>query len=213
MIEVSAYFFIGLTGGFGHCVLMCNPFVLYVSSKYSVSYNGYYMLIPHIYYNFGRTLTYMILGAVAGFLGSVIQYAGSSFIGVQKLAAILGGSFLILFALLSFFGSSGNFILSKINLSKYLKKIETSPPFLLGMMLGLLPCGLSMGAVIGAASAGNAFNGALLLLAFGIGTSAAMMTMALFGNFAVKHSVILRKIGNILLLLTGAYFIYMGISY
>lgn len=214
MIEVSAFFLIGLTGGYGHCVLMCNPFVLYVSSKYAVHHAGYSMLIPHVYYNVGRSVTYAILGAIAGFFGSIVQYAGSSFVGIQKLAAIVGGVFLVVFALLSCFGASGSaYILSKLNISKLLKKINTTNPFFFGMVLGVLPCGLSMGAIIGATSSGSAIKGGLLLFAFGIGTSAAMMTMALFGNLAIKHSSILRKIGNVLLLITGIYFIYMGITF
>ncbi len=212
MIEIPAFFIIGLTGGFGHCVLMCHPFVLYVSGRYSASRAGYSMLIPHIYYNLGRILTYSALGAAAGFLGSVVQYAGA-FTGVQKLAAILGGILLTVFAALSLSGISGAFFPAKLNISKYISRFEPPNPLFLGLMLGLLPCGLSMGAVIGAASSGSAFTGALLLFAFGIGTSAAMMTMALFGNLALKYSVILKKAGGILLFIMGAYFIYMGVSF
>ena len=212
MIELLAFFFIGLTGGFGHCVLMCNPFVLYISSKYSVSYSGYSMLIPHLYYNFGRTITYTILGAVAGLMGSVIQYAGKSFIGIQKLAAIMGGLFLVIFALFSFIGITMP-IFSKFNISKFTKYFESSNPFFLGLMLGLLPCGLSMGTIIGAASSENAVKGAFMLFLFGIGTTVSMMVMALFGNLAIKHSNVFRKIGNILLLFTGIYFVYMGIRF
>lgn len=212
MIEIPAFFLIGLTGGFGHCVLMCHPFVLYVSSRYAVSRTGYSMLIPHIYYNLGRSVTYAALGAAAGFFGSVVQYAGA-FAGVQKLAAITGGSVLIIFALLSLSGAGGSAFLLKFNASKCIARFEPSNPFFLGLMLGLLPCGLSMGAVIGAASSGSAAMGALLLFSFGLGTTAAMMIMALFGNLAVVYSRILKKIGGILLLFMGIYFIYMGVSF
>ena len=212
MIEIPAFFIIGITGGFGHCILMCHPFVLYVSGKYSASKNGYSMLIPHFYYNLGRSLTYSIMGAVAGFLGSVVQYTGA-FLGIQKLAAILGGFFLAMFAVLSLLGVSGALFLSKLNIPKYITCYKSLTPLLFGMMQGLLPCGLSMGAVIGAASSGNAFIGALLLLAFGIGTSAAMMLMALFGNFITKYSKVLKYISDILLLIMGIYFIHMGISF
>lgn len=213
MIEIPAYFLIGLTGGFGHCVLMCHPFVLYVSSRYAVSRKGYFMLIPHLYYNIGRSVTYAILGAIAGFLGSVVQYAGSSFIGVQKLAAIIGGSFLILYSILSLFGSTSIFKFSKFNISKIISKFDISNPFLLGLLLGMLPCGLSMGAIIGATSSGDFVMGAILLFVFGIGTTVAMMVMALFGNFAIKHSRYIKQIGSVLLFFMGLYFIYMGFSY
>ncbi len=213
MLEISAFFFIGFTGGFGHCVLMCHPFVLYVSSKYAITKQGYSMLIPHIFYNLGRSITYAILGSIAGLLGSVLQYAGSSFIGVQKLAAIIGGIFLVVYGFLSIYGSSSIFMLSKFNISKVINKFEISNPFIFGLILGLLPCGLSMGAIIGASSSGSFFKGAILLFSFGIGTTFAMMVMALFGNIAIKYSSAIKKISSILLILMGFYFIYMGINY
>lgn len=213
MLEISAFFLIGFTGGFGHCVLMCHPFVLYVSSKYAITKQGYSMLIPHIFYNLGRSITYAILGSIAGLLGSVLQYAGSTFIGIQKFAAIIGGIFLIVYGLLSISSSYSIFSLSKFNFSKIINKFEISNPFVFGIILGFLPCGLSMGAIIGATSSSSFFKGAILLFSFGIGTTFAMMVMALFGNIAIKYSVALKKIGSILLFFMGIYFIYMGINF
>jgi len=209
MITIISFFFIGVSGGFGHCVLMCHPFVLYISNKYIGQNTGLAFFLPHIYYNLGRIVTYSLLGAVAGLLGSVIQFAGS-FVHIQKLAAIIGGIALIIYALLSLL----KFHTKTINIfSKFFKRKNPTHPFVSGLILGFLPCGLSMGAIIGAASSGSIIYGALQTFAFGVGTSIAMMLIAIFGSLLLRYVKALSYISSILLLFMGGYFIYIGLNY
>lgn len=211
MFEIIGFFLIGLTGGFGHCVLMCHPFVLYISSKYVGSKTGYGLLYPHIYYNLGRIVTYTALGAVAGFFGSVVQYAGT-FVNFQKTASIIGGIVLIFYAVFSLFHIKFSLsFFSKFN--SLFGKLSLSNPFFTGLLLGFLPCGLSMGAVIGAASTGSVLSGALSLTAFGLGTSVALLLVAVFGSMAMKYSSKLKFASVILLFFMGIYFIYSGVRY
>ncbi len=208
IITITSFFLIGLSGGFGHCVLMCHPFTLFISTKFSINKTGKKFIIPHLYYNLGRIITYSILGAIAGLLGSVIQFAGT-FVQIQGLAAIIGGSLLIIYAILSLFKISTK----SINIFKKIKVVNSIHPFITGLILGLLPCGLSMGAIIGAASSESAITGAIQTFAFGVGTSVAMITIAIFGSLALKYVKILSKISTILLLFMGVYFIYIGVTY
>ena len=53
----------------------------------------------------------------------------------------------------------------------------------LGLLLGFLPCGLSMAAISRAVSAGHAWTGAALVAAFGLGTLPSMMTAAWAGGW------------------------------
>lgn len=211
MFAIISFFLLGITGGFGHCVLMCHPFVLYISTKHVGALPGYKLLIPHVYYNLGRILTYSVLGAIAGFFGGVVQYAGS-FVNAQKAASVTGGVILIIYAFLSFFHIR-LFASDSSKFNALFKKIEPSNPFFTGVLLGFLPCGLSMGAIIGAASSGSALFGACALALFGLGTSAAMMLMALFGNMVIAWSSKLKILSFILLFLMGCYFIYNGLKY
>ena len=208
IITITSFFLIGLSGGFGHCVLMCHPFTLFISTKFSINKTGKKFIIPHLYYNLGRIITYTVLGAIAGFLGSVIQFAGT-FVHIQGLAAIIGGMLLIIYSVLSLSKIS----IKSINIFKKVKGINSIHPIITGLILGLLPCGLSMGAIIGAASSESAIVGALQTFAFGVGTSVAMITIAIFGSFALKYVKILSKVSTVLLLFMGAYFIYIGITY
>ncbi len=211
-VELSGFFILGISGGFGHCTLMCNPIVVLVSSRFCADKPGYQLLIPHLFYNAGRIVTYMILGAIAGILGSVLQYAGDTFMNVQRLSSIVGGSFMVLYALSTLFHIHTKLI-TKFNFHKLVNGLQLSSPFLFGLAFGLLPCGLSMGAVIGTVATGNAMQSALLMMAFGIGTMAAMMTMAVFSSVALKYIKILNKFAMVFLIIMGIYFIYMGFNY
>jgi hypothetical protein len=69
----------GLLGGFGHCVGMCSPFVLFVSRRYESPGAGRAAaFVAQSWYAAGRVVTYAALGAVAGALGGVVELAGGS---------------------------------------------------------------------------------------------------------------------------------------
>lgn len=90
---IGFFLTMGLSVGFGHCIGMCHPFVLYVSGRFVGDKRGYANLfIPHIKYNLGRIVTYSFLGLMAGFAGDMMQIVGR-LMGVQKGAAIVAGVF------------------------------------------------------------------------------------------------------------------------
>lgn len=210
---IFGHFLIGFTGGFGHCVLMCHPFVLYVSSTFSDSSSGYKMLIPNFFYNIGRIITYSCMGAVAGSLGTVAAYAGNNFLNIQKFAALIGGVTLILFSVMYFFNLSSLNFLAKLKIINIIKKPKFKSPFLYGLLLGFLPCGLTMGAVIGTISSGSLFIGALMMAAFGIGTSVALMVVAVLGSYIMKYVKFFKHLTSVLLFIMGIYFIYQGVMF
>jgi hypothetical protein len=76
--------------------------------------------------------------------------------------------------------------------------------FPLGLVLGFLPCGLSMASIVRGASSGNALEGGLLVLCFGLGTLPAMLLLA---GFASRLSVRQRRVGE---LASGVILIGMG---
>jgi len=216
-IDLIGFFTFGLTIGFGHCIGMCHPFVLYISGRFVGEKKGYTNLfVPHLFYNIGRTVTYSILGAVAGFIGDVAELAGN-LAGVQKISAIVAGGFLIIYG---FFYLGGFNILNKLESEKLsgavrgiLNKIQPKTAFGTGLILGLLPCGPLYGAFIGVTSTASAAKGALYMAVFGIGTMAAMMLAAVFGNLIMGRRGLFSKAAAILLIAMGAYFIYMAFKF
>jgi hypothetical protein len=54
--------------------------------------------------------------------------------------------------------------------------------FLLGLALGLLPCGLIYAALLRSLATGSALWGAAAMMAFGLGTAGALITLGLFSS-------------------------------
>lgn len=210
---IFSHFLVGLAGGFGHCILMCHPFVLHISSTFADSNAGYKILIPNFFYNAGRTITYAGMGAVAGGLGSIATYAGQNFLNIQKFAALVGGAVLVLFAVMYFFNLSSFNFLAKLKIMNKIKKFKPNNPFFYGLLLGFLPCGLSMGAIIATVPSGSWYTGALMMAAFGVGTAVALMILAVLGSYIMKYVKYFKHITAILLFIMGIYFIYQGIIF
>ncbi len=204
---IIGHFLIGLTGGFSHCVFMCHPFVLHISSKFSDSNAGYRILIPNLFYNLGRTFTYTVLGIIIGFAGTIATYAGNTFFNIQKLSALIGGTILVVFALLYFLNISSFNFMPKLKVVDKIKKYTPTNPFFYGVLLGFLPCGLSMNAFILAIPSGSWYIGGLMLFVFGIGTSVAMMMLAVFGSYVMQYVKYFKHITSILLFIMGIYYI------
>ena len=210
---VTGHFLVGFAGGFGHCILMCHPFVLHISSTFSDSNAGYKILIPNFFYNAGRTITYTGMGALVGGLGSIATYAGQNFLNIQKFAALAGGIILVLFAVMYFFNLSSFNFLAKLKIMNKIKKYKPNNPFFYGLLLGFLPCGLTMGAVIGAVPSGSWYTGALMMAAFGAGTSVALMILAVLGSYIMQYVKYFKHLTAILLFIMGIYFIYQGVTF
>ncbi|PLX70995.1 MAG: hypothetical protein C0602_02880 [Denitrovibrio sp.] len=205
----------GFSVGFGHCIGMCHPFVLYISGRFVGEHKGYTNLfIPHIKYNLGRITTYSILGLIAGFAGDMMEIVGR-LVGIQKGAAILAGIFLVLYGLLSFTGynfmnrlehklAGGMFV-------ERLKKIQPKSPYLTGVVLGLLPCGPLYGMIIASASTASPVRGFLSMILYGAGTSAALLATSVFGNYLMSRRSFFNLLTLVLMISMGLFFIYSGI--
>lgn len=185
----------GLLGS-GHCLGMCGGIV----AAFSLATSGRGGLLFPFLYQLGRILTYMLIGLVVGMAGSALAFTDSLRLPGRLL--LLGSDlFLILIGL----GSAGLFArLSLLNLEYALpvrtltatvQRLKVLPPYLaalpLGMLFGLLPCGLVYAMALTAAQSAVASSGALLMLAFGLGTAPALL---LFGSTAHLLSARARQL-------------------
>ncbi|MGE4497839.1 MAG: sulfite exporter TauE/SafE family protein [Deferribacterales bacterium] len=216
-IDLLGFLSLGFFGGFGHCIGMCHPFVLYISGRFVGGNKGYAkMYVPHLKYNIGRSVTYAVMGAAAGALGNMATLAGNM-AGIQKASAVFAGVFLILYGLLSFLGYNllnrfeNRFAAEKI--MNLIKKVQPKTAFGSGLVLGLIPCGLVYGALIAASASASAVKGALSMFLFGTGTITAMMLAAVFGNFIMGRRGFFNLLSLILLICMGAWFIWQGVRF
>ncbi|MBK6284010.1 MAG: sulfite exporter TauE/SafE family protein [Draconibacterium sp.] len=85
--------------------------------------------------------------------------------------------------------------------------------FFIGMLNGLLPCGLVYMAIAGAIGTGNAAEGTLYMILFGLGTIPMLLTISLAGN--IMSQAIRRKINKlitVMVIVVGLLFILRGLS-
>jgi len=215
-LDLLGFLTVGLLTGFGHCLGMCGPFVLYVSRRFGTpeSSRGA-ILLQQTLYGAGRTLTYTGLGIAAGALGQAVDLAGSM-LGVQRIAAVIAGGLLILYAGLSLVGQlphlagpNGNLF---TRIAGTLRERSPNSAFLTGILLGFLPCGPLYGMVIAAAGQGGWISGGLGLLLFGLGTLPAMLGLSLADELLARHRAVINRISIVFLLVMGVWFVWQGVG-
>ncbi len=239
---------LGFLGSFGHCVGMCGPvaaaFALSLHNPPSQQNESIDAIAEsrgesreqtwaaslwfHTWLNLGRLLSYTLVGAGIGALGSVI-FAGGQVAGVgsdlRRIVSILTGVMLIWFGLSQ---ASPGFLPSlpflhpvkqqaiHERLTRLMLKVSGQSaaltPLLLGLLWGLIPCGFLYAGQLRAAETQSALGGAAIMLAFGLGTLPAMLAMGVTTSLLSRdrRSQLFRLggwltiiIGTLLLLRTG----------
>ena len=169
---------LGLLGSL-HCAAMCGPLMLALPvppggpARFAAG---------RITYQFGRIATYCLLGVVAGVVGKSIFIAGlqrwlSIALGVMVLAGFIISKRAAVFAPVVRLVAR-----LKFAMSVQLQKRSFRSLALLGMLNGLLPCGLVYVAMAGAVSRGTILGSIYYMALFGLGTLPAMLSISLSGK-------------------------------
>lgn len=212
--DLLAFLTLGLLGGFGHCVGMCSPFVLFVSRRYSPPGGGRLAaLAAQGWYTAGRIATYAVLGGLAGAFGAVVQTAGA-FMGVQRAALIVAGAVLVLWAVAALSDlariDAGGTLFGRV--TGRLKGRVPGHPLAVGLFLGLLPCGFLYSAVVAAVGRGGVLEGAAALALFGIGTAPALLGVSVADELLARHRALLNRLSQVFLLAMGLRFLWRGFA-
>ncbi|MHA1598279.1 MAG: sulfite exporter TauE/SafE family protein [Alphaproteobacteria bacterium] len=223
---VATLLVLGLTGGFAHCIAMCGPLVMaQVSSgleKVAADDMGELhrltggLLVP---YHLGRMSTYTLLGALVGTVSGDVGVLWD----LRWVKAGLLGLAAIFFALQAMKGlgvpvprlGTGRESKQARMLGNLAKPLFRDPTGIrgygLGMILGLLPCGLVYGALAATASAGDPVRGAIGMAAFSLGTMPALMATGVLGQLAgTKLRRLAARIGPLVMLFGCALLIWMA---
>lgn len=186
-------FLAGLAGSLAHCVGMCGPFVLtQVAVDTDRSAIGGYgewrrlagaALAP---YHLGRLTTYTALGAIAG-AATAIFASTTGFAWLSGLMLALAAALMFLQALGLALGATSP--LAGV-LARLAAPLSTShgpaARYALGLVLGLLPCGLLYGALAAAGGTSSALGGALAMSAFAAGTIPALIAVG-WAGFIIRR--------------------------
>ena len=209
MSNLSLAFLLGLISSL-HCAVMCGPLMLSLPLQQS----GYLRsAIQLLLYQFGRILTYTVLGLFAGLLGSSIQL----FTGQETLSLVVG-MLLVLFTLLHFTGrylnAFNNFQARLVSpISRLMGKVYGLRfwGLLTGMLNGLIPCGMIYLALASALNSSGVKEAGSFMFLFGLGTSPLMLTISLGGIYLRKY---IRFNSRVLIpwfmLFLGVLFIFRG---
>jgi sulfite exporter TauE/SafE len=208
-------------GSMGHCIGMCGGIVVaYTSSKIDLKSNYIQQTTSHLSYNFGRITTYVILGALFGFLGQVVAFTPTT-----KGILFLATGLLMILAGLSLMGTIKFLNSIQWSISKYpwyqnsFKKLiankSYSSFFLLGILNGIIPCGLVYSFAIFAASTASVLGGALVMATFGLATIPALFFLGFVTRFLQKGSirVTMMKLSAFLVIVYGIFTLYKGYNF
>jgi len=183
LMEILAGLIIGFVGSF-HCIGMCGPIALALPISNSENFKFF---AGRILYNLGRILSYALMGVLFGFIGEKLVISGFQ----QTLSVSLGIIILIIVFIPQRFRNkilAINFIQKiitplKTSIGSLFKQKGYSSFLSIGFLNGFLPCGFVYVGLTGAISTGNAFNGMLFMIFFGLGTFPAMFAVSIFGKF------------------------------
>lgn len=207
-------FSMGLVGSL-HCIGMCGPIALALPFQ-----RGSRLLaLGHVLvYNLGRVITYMALGTVIGLAGRGLFLAG-----MQSWLSIALGILFLVVALFSINLESRVVRLPGIRqlngwvqkkLGVLLRRQGVFSLLGIGMLNGLLPCGLVYMAVAGAVTAGTAVEGAWFMTMFGLGTIPMMLAIAMLGQFIpVAWRNRIRKLLPLFLVIFALFFLMRGLNF
>jgi len=195
MMSLNAIFEIGfLMGLIGsvHCIGMCGPLVMALPISQQTHFKKWQSILL---YHAGKISSYAVLGILLGMFGSQLPL-----FGVQENLSIVMGSIMLLYVIYIYviksqlapkflkFNLLYTFIVKKMG---YLFKSKNRAVFyFIGILNGLLPCGMIYVALTSALATQNILQGGLIMTFFGIGTMPALIMVAIGGQY---FSMAIRK--------------------
>lgn len=206
--------FLGGIAGSLHCIGMCGVFPTSLARA-----AGAHPLRRQLLYNAGRLNTLAFVGAASGALGAAVAATGP-FRTAERVLAVVAGGLMVVIGL-EMLGLVGRFsaraaALTQRTLTRWLSGVLASPspaaPLALGIFNAFLPCQLIYAFAARAAATASALDGALLMIAFGLGTIPAMLTLgmtrALAGPRVRQH---LSRVSGVLVILFGIVTVLRGV--
>ncbi|MCW9057425.1 MAG: sulfite exporter TauE/SafE family protein [Gammaproteobacteria bacterium] len=199
-VSYLAAFLVGLLGGV-HCVGMCGGIVGALALGLPREVRDSARMLPYLLaYNLARIASYTLAGALLGGVGYLAAHWSGlrhAQLGLQVLAAL----FMIALGLylagwwlgLARLERVGGRVWQRIEpLGRRFLPVRTpAQAFLLGLLWGWLPCGLVYSVLVWSISRGDAIEGGMLMLSFGLGT---LPTLLLMGMAATRLSAFVRHI-------------------
>ena len=212
--ELLAALSVGFMGSL-HCIGMCGGISAAITAALPADLHRQHsrLSLYQFTYNVGRLFSYALAGALVGWLGSLWQPDAPD--SAPSILRILSGVMMILL---------GCYISGWWRVLTYLERLGSrlwqplaplTRPLIpadrlykalgLGMLWGWLPCGLVYSALTWSLGTGTPLYGALTMLAFGVGTLPAMLSLGAFHSMmsSLSQSRLIRTLTALLLITFG----------
>ncbi len=212
MNNLSLAFFIGLLGSV-HCIGMCGPLMLCVPLRDSSVWTRWRSLMT---YQAGRLLTYSCLGLFVGLIGE-----NQAFPEWQQGLSLATGITLILLGLYQLSGLPrrrqsrlAERLLQPVLLRMSRWLYRPGGHFMVGILNGLLPCGMVYMALAAAMNNGGSFQGAAFMFAYGLGTLPLLLLALSAGTQLKRRFPFIQRFRllPVLCLMLGFWFLLRGAS-
>ncbi len=214
---ISLYITTLAMGFFGslHCVGMCGGITIAINQAIAPEKQ---LRLTFLYQLF-RIVSYAFLGLLFAFVGSFLQ-------SIQvPILNILSGVFMILLGLYLMHIKAPLIVLEKLGhkawrlikpIQQKLLPINSNGQAIgVGLLWGLLPCGLVYSALVVSASSGSAIHGLISMLFFGIGTLPMMISVGLISQNLISkfNNINFRRFIGVLFIIWGLFFIYSAANH
>lgn len=180
-VLVSAWL-VGMLGGL-HCVAMCGGLLGAIGARDAARTQPLRpirgIVTRQATYHAGRIVTYSLLGALFGALGAA-ALGIVDLLPLQRAVYILANAFLLLLGTSLMLRTPGVPILQRFGVWAFAPVLRAMQPVLqrsdasgrvaMGLVWGLMPCALIYSVLPLALLAGGAWQGGVVMLAFGLGT-------------------------------------------
>lgn len=206
-------FVVGLVGS-AHCAGMCGPIALALPLRTD---NWFTRVSGGLVYNLGRIITYILLGAIFGLIGKGLHMAG-----FQLWASIIIGILMIVMVIVPlvfkkmpslghiFEGYSARLL---SGFRSMFRRGDAKSLFGIGLLNGILPCGLVYVAVAGSINTGDIVSGMIYMALFGAGTIPVMLAVSIAGTMiSLNFRIFVNKLSPFIIVLLGVLFILRGLS-
>lgn len=175
---------LGVAAGFSTCAALVGALVLAVSARFAEKHpesSVKQKFIPHVFFNMGRIVSFLVLGSLIGMVGSFFQMS----LGVMGFFTMLIGVMMLIFGaqLIDLFPrlSSLSFTLPssvahRLRISKKTDQAYThTNAFWLGALTFFLPCGFTQLVQLYAISTANPVTAGLTMAIFAVGTTPGLL--------------------------------------
>ncbi len=215
-MSLGLVFLIGLVASVSSCMAVTGGLLVAAAATYNERTPGlsdFQRLMPHLYFNAGRIVSYTLLGGAIGALGSALTLSEAA----NAFLTIIASAIMIVLGLqmLGLLPRFGRFLLPR-SIAERVHDLATKKiaggAFTLGALTFFLPCGFTQALQLYVLGKGSFGTGALTMLVFALGTLPALLSLSALSSFAkgIFQKHFLRVAGAAVIIL-GALNIQYGL--